>query len=358
LVLWIGTAIAFPWLHRQIAAFVDRIVLRRANYATVIDGLSVALTGCESEGAVLRRVRATLEPALSAESVQCRSAASGPPRAAEVLIPTAEEPRTVLTIGRLAGGRRLLSDDIVMLDRVALAAARRIDAVRLNDERYARLMREREISALAAEAELKALRAQINPHFLFNALTTLGYLIQSTPNRAFEMLMHMTTLLRSALRSEGEFTTLRHERELVNCYLEIERERFEERLRTEVDVPDELLDVTIPSLIVQPLVENAIKHGIARSRDGGRVVVRARLEKEHGAHVRITVSNSGAPLHGRTPEPEGGIGLKNVERRLHCYYGDTASLALATVDTGETVAEILVPVTSAPEVYEPSLVRQ
>jgi LytS/YehU family sensor histidine kinase len=355
LMLWIGTAFAFPWLRQRIAAFVDRIILRRANYATVIDRLAAALATCASEREVLSHVQAALEPALSAESVQCRSAASGPLRSDEVLLPTAEEPRTVLTIGRLTGGRRLLSDDIVMLERVALAAARRIDAVRLNDERYARLMREREINALAAEAELRALRAQINPHFLFNALTTLGYLIQSTPNRAFEMLMHLTTLLRSALRSEGEFTTLRHERELVNCYLQIERERFEERLQTEVDVPDELLDATIPSLIVQPLVENAIKHGIARSRDGGRIVVRARPEGERRTHVRITVSNTGAPLHGRTPGPEGGIGLKNVEHRLRCYYGDGASLALATAATGETVAEILVPVADVPEIHEPAL---
>ena len=93
------------------------------------------------------------------------------------------------------------------------------------------MLREREIRTLATEAELRALRAQINPHFLFNALTTIGYLIQDAPPRAFDTLMRLTTLLRGVLRSEGEFTTLGRERELVACYLQIEQERFEERLQ-------------------------------------------------------------------------------------------------------------------------------
>ncbi len=343
LALWVCTALVFPWLHHQIAVFVDRIVLRRANYATVSERLAATLQACDSEQAVLRDVCATLAPALSAEWVGPSSGFSVPSQSQEIAIPTAEEPRTVLRIGKLASGRRLLSDDIVMLERVALLAARRIDALRLGDERYARMLREREISTLAAEAELRALRAQINPHFLFNTLTTLGYLIQSTPARALDLLMHLTTLLRSALRSEGELTTLGHERELVECYLQIERARFEERLETAIDIPDALLGVTIPSLIVQPLVENAVKHGIAGSRNGGRVVVRARLVADPEDELRITVRNSGAPLRGRAPSAEGGIGLENVERRLHCYYGDAAGLTLTLDDTGETVAEIRMP---------------
>ena len=91
---------------------------------------------------------------------------------------------------------------------------------------------------LATEAELRALRAQINPHFLFNALTTIGYLIQNAPPRALDTLMRLTTLLRSVLRSDGEFTTLGRERELIECYLEIEHERFEERLRDRHRYPD------------------------------------------------------------------------------------------------------------------------
>jgi LytS/YehU family sensor histidine kinase len=252
----------------------------------------------------------------------------------------------VLTIGELKGGRRLLSDDRMMLERVSLLVARRIDALRISDERYERMLREREISTLAAEAELRALRAQINPHFLFNALTTLGYLIQQAPSRALDTLMRLTTLLRSVLRSEGEFTTLGHEQELIECYLQIERERFEERLDAHVDVPASLTGIAIPALIVQPLVENAIKHGIARAREGGHVLVSAHLDRP-GGDLRIVVRNSGAPLNGRTPSPGGGIGLQSVERRLRCYFGDEAGFTLTRADNGDTVAEIRLPAGAA-----------
>src|SRR5216117_2914281 len=116
-------------------------------------------------------------------------------------------------------------------------AARRIDAIRVTQERHEREIREREMGRLATEAELRALRAQINPHFLFNALTTIGYLIQKAPPRALETLLRLTALLRGVLRSEGEVTTLGRELELVESYLDIERARFEHRLRVTIDVP-------------------------------------------------------------------------------------------------------------------------
>jgi hypothetical protein len=343
--MWIGTALVFPWLRRRVSVFVDRVVLRRANYATLVDTLAATLQSCASEEAVLDHTCAVLAPALSADSVHWRiDRPATTPSAQEIAIPTTEEPQNVLTIGRLTGGRRLLSDDTILLDRVALLAGRRIDALRLSDERYERMLREREISTLAAEAELRALRAQINPHFLFNALTTLGYLIQHAPARALDTLLRLTTLLRAVLRSEGEFTTLGHEQQLIECYLQIERERFEERLDAVVDIPQALSGVAIPSLIVQPLVENAIKHGIAHARDGGRVIVSARLERDEAAPcLRILVRNTGALLNGRTPAAGSGIGLQNVQRRLHCYYGDAAVFTLTRSDAGETVAELRLP---------------
>jgi two-component system, LytTR family, sensor kinase len=358
LALWIGTALLVPWLRQQAAAFVDRVLLKRANYSALVDNLAATIQSCGSEEGVLRHVCEMLAPALSAESVTWR--ATDAPAATgthDVLVSTAEDPQNVLQIGELRGGRRLLSGDLMMLERVSLLAGRRIDALRLSDERYERMLREREISALAAQAELRALRAQINPHFLFNALTTLGYLIQQAPTRAVDTLMRLTTLLRSVLRSEGEFTTLGHERELIECYLQIERERFEERLDAHVDVPASLAGIAIPSLIVQPLVENAIKHGIARAREGGRVVVTARRDDTDN-QLRIVVRNTGAPLNGRTPSAGGGIGLQSVERRLQCYYGDAATLTLTRSDAGETVAELRLPAGHLPDEDEPVLTEQ
>src|SRR6266536_2963176 len=158
------------------------------------------------------------------------------PRAVTVSAPTAEPPRYRLLIGELAGGRRLLSDDLDFLESVALMVARRIDAVRVIHERCLRDLHEQEMRKLATEAELRALRAQINPHFLFNALTTIGYLIQTAPPRALQTLMRLTALLRAVLRSEGEFTTLGRELEVVESYLDIEHARFEQRLRVSIDV--------------------------------------------------------------------------------------------------------------------------
>jgi hypothetical protein len=347
LALWVGSALLVPWLWRQASAFVDRVLLKRANYRALVDDLASTIQGCASEAAVLRHVADALAPALSAESVSW-TAHSSPsiPGPHDIPIPTADAPQHVLTIGELKGGRQLLSDDRMMLERVSLLVARRIDALRISDERYERMLREREISTLAAEAELRALRAQINPHFLFNALTTLGYLIQQAPSRALDTLMRLTTLLRSVLRSEGEFTTLGHEQELIECYLQIERERFEERLDAHVDVPASLTDIAIPALIVQPLVENAIKHGIARSREGGRVLVSACLDRASD-ELRIVVRNSGAPLNGRTPSRGGGIGLQSVERRLRCYFDDAAGFTLTQADNGDTVAELRLPARAA-----------
>src|SRR5262249_37202262 len=142
--------------------------------------------------------------------------------AAATDVPVAEPPSFVIEVGDLVGGRRLLSDDRAALDAVAALAGRRIEAIRRTRARHTRDLGEQEIAKLATEAELRALRAQINPHFLFNALTTIGYLIQTAPPRAIDTLMRLTALLRSVLRSEGEFTTLGRELELVEAYLDIE----------------------------------------------------------------------------------------------------------------------------------------
>src|SRR6185295_13153416 len=176
-----------------------------------------------------------------------------------------------LSIRDLAGGRRLLSDDIVLLERSALFVTRRIDTVRSMEERYRHEVQEQEMRKLAAEAELRALRAQINPHFLFNALTTIGYLIQTSPERALGTLMRLSGLLRGVLRSGEEFVTIGEELDLIEAYLDIERARFEDRLRVCIDVPWELRQLSIPALVIQPLVENAIKHGISECLSGGEV---------------------------------------------------------------------------------------
>jgi signal transduction histidine kinase len=340
--LWVLSTYSFPVVRSLVNRFVDRVVLSRVDYARLVDEVTATLQDASTESDVLDRPCRLLEPALSASRVQWHERSDAQERHATVVsIPTTEAPHYLLSVSRLISGRRLLSDDVALLERVAALMGRRIDAMRLTGERYERVLREREMRGLATEAELRALRAQIHPHFLFNALTTIGYLIQEAPSRALDTLLRLTTLLRGVLRTDGEFTTLRREMELVECYLEIERERFEERLRVTLQVPSDLIDLELPTLVIQPLVENAIKHGIAHSVSGGEVSVEA-VRDDHG-FVRIMVRNTGAPFRGRTPNTAGGVGLRNVERRLVSHYGEAASLAIGTAANGETVAEVRLP---------------
>jgi signal transduction histidine kinase len=376
--LWVVTALLYPLLRRAVVRFVDAVILRRADYEAMRVELAQRLLACESVEAVLAEVCARLAEALTAREINWRSLTeestavgnSGPllpvisqtrvakparrmgefaPAATTVLIPTGEAPQYQLLVGELAGGRRLLSDDQALLETVALMAARRIDAVRVVHERCERDLHEQEMLKLATEAELRALRAQVNPHFLFNALTTIGYLIQTAPDRALQTLLRLTALLRGVLRKgDGEFCTLGEEIELVEAYLDIERARFEDRLRVLLDVPQELRRLRVPALLLQPLVENAIKHGIAPLRAGGEVVVLARLA-HGGEQLQLRVSDTGqgaseqALAHGR----QQGVGLANVEQRLKRHFGRAATFSLRSAPGVGTTVELSLPANAA-----------
>ena len=277
LTLWIGTTLLYPWLRKQIVRFVDAVLLGRTDYGAIRGAVAQEMAAEGSAEAVLGLACSRLAEALNARRVEWHATSETGTRSVAALsvpVPTAEGPSYVITVHDLAGGRRLLSDDEALAEAIAALAGRRLDSLRLD-----------EIHKLTAEAELRALRAQINPHFLFNALNTIGYLIDAAPQRAVETLMQLTALLRGVLRSDGGFTTLGREIDLVEHYLEIERERFEERLHVVIDVPSSLRRVRVPALIVQPLVENAIKHGIGPSAPGGDVEIRAAVNGADRLHV-------------------------------------------------------------------------
>lgn len=360
--LWVATSLVSPWLHRLIVRFVDHSLLGRTDYAALAAGIGQGLPARSTIDGVLDMVAERLAPALDARRVwweEDGAAAGGESaRTTQATVPTTDLPRYVVNVGELTGGRRLLSDDLALVETVVATAARRIDQIRLTHERYEVQLREEEMQKLTAEAELKALRAQVNPHFLFNALTTIGYLIESAPPRAMNTLMQLTALLRGVLRSEGDFTTLGREIELVEHYLKIEHERFEERLRVRVDVPQALRHSRIPALVIQPLVENAIKHGVAPSTTGGDVEVTAWLDQgQDGERLHVSVRNTGAPLHpGALRDlglPADGfaqgakVGVDNVRRRLAGHYGAHAALTLATEPGRGTIAELIVPLAEA-----------
>jgi signal transduction histidine kinase len=364
LALSTATALSYPVMRRATGWFVDFVLLKRPDASELRAEITRRLIACDTSDDVLKLVTDSLAPALSAGRVSWDVSAEAAPgqdlvrlpdrserSGVEVSVPTVEPPHFVLKFDSLGGGRRILSDDVALLESVALAAARRLDALRWIHERCERDLREELVAKLATEAELRALQAQLNPHFLFNALNTLGYLMKASPDRARSTLLDLTKLLRAVLkRSGGEVATLGQEIELVESYLAIERARFEERLRLRVDVPLSLRSLPVPPLLVQPLVENAIKHGISPRREGGEIVVRAWLEEPPGEAARvetlvIEVADTGvgasemAVAAGRAR----GVGLSNVEKRLYAHYGTRAGLSVVSQSGQGTRATLRLP---------------
>ncbi|HEU4643605.1 MAG TPA: histidine kinase [Gemmatimonadaceae bacterium] len=222
-----------------------------------------------------------------------------------------------------------------------VAAATTIDSLgrlRAQELRAARLA-----SELTA-AQLGALKMQLHPHFLFNTLHAITVLIREDPPAATRTVTRLGELLRLTLsRARHTEVALAHELELVRLYLEIEGTRFQDRLVVTYDVAPETLRARVPDLVLQPLVENAIRHGIAPRAAAGRVVVHAR--RDDGTLV-IEVRDDG-PGPGRAPSGPGGIGLSTTRERLRTLYGASHALELLEAPGGGCIARLVVPFQSA-----------
>jgi hypothetical protein len=185
--------------------------------------------------------------------------------------------------------------------------------------------------------ELEALQARINPHFLFNTLNSIAALIREDPQRAEAMTLQLSALFRYTLQAPKRgLVTLQEEAFIVEGYLAIEQERLGERLAYRLDLDPALLQVRLPALILQPLVENAVKHGIATAVAGGEVVVRGWLE-DRAVHLTVVDSGDGTGAAGGT-----GEGLENVRRRLRGAFGRSARVTLHHQD-GRTEAHLTFP---------------
>ncbi|MDG4816150.1 histidine kinase [Micromonospora sp. WMMD956] len=194
-----------------------------------------------------------------------------------------------------------------------------------------------------ARAEVRALRAQISPHFIYNALTAIGSFVRTDPERARELILEFAEFTRYSFRAHGEFTTLAEELRSIDRYLTIERARFGDRLQVRLQIAPEVLPVTLPFLCLQPLVENAVRHGLSRKPGPGMVSIEAR---DAGAECHITVEDDGvgmdpttltagiAELAGAgsdpTDDPGQHVGLSNVDERLRSAFGDRFGLVVET----------------------------
>ncbi len=209
-------------------------------------------------------------------------------------------------------------------------------------------LRESQLETELARAQLETLRLQIQPHFLFNTLHSIAALVRRKSNdRALDMVIGLSELLRSTLdRSERSRVPLSEDLDFVRRYIELQRARFADRLSVSYDVAENCLDLPVPNFLLQPLVENAIRHGIARRAAPGHLAIRARLE---GDYLRIEVTDNGVGLPETFESTEHqGLGLNNTRSRLLQLYGERASLAVRSRSAGGVAAIVTIPTEHRP----------
>lgn len=194
------------------------------------------------------------------------------------------------------------------------------------------------LKTMAKEAELKALQTQINPHFLFNALHTTSFFVRKDPNKAREIIIDLSTYLRYNLENSCKLVPLEMELEQVKAYFNIEKARFGEKISLNIHVDENVKNISIPSLIIQPLVENSIKHGLLKKREGGFVNIIAKKENEG---CFITIEDNGIGIDQKIIDNlddriDKNIGLKNVHNRIKLIYGK--GLIVEKLETGTKIS--------------------
>jgi LytS/YehU family sensor histidine kinase len=284
-----------------------------------------------NEGDLLERAESSLSYIFQSKACIDRSAAAGDTVELSVPLVTNGTHWGLLRILPRADEVPFLSEDADLLRMLAQTLGSMLESQGLRTEKAGLQQREQQLALNAAQSELKALRAQINPHFLFNALNTITALIPKKPGQAEQTVEQLAEIFRySVRRSDHEWVRLGEEMDFVRSYLDIEQARFGERLQVRIDVEPRIAETRVPAMVVQTLAENAVKHGIASVKGSGLIVITAKLD---GGNVRVAVQDNGAGFQtsggaGTLPEPtsSGGYGLKNVQERLRAHYGSAARL--------------------------------
>ena len=351
-----------PWLSGWISARLDRHWLGRAISPAQAQRLFLAGVGSATSEEELLRIAedrlATIFPAGRPPDSRRRAvrvvlgrdspAASGPGAQLEVPLVVQGERAGTIQIPTPPDARPLLSEDQALLGSLGEALSLALEALRLRERKLAQERAEQELRVLTSRAELRALRAQINPHFVFNALNAIAELIATDPGKAERTVERLAEVLRYTLRrSETEWVRVDEELALVRAYLEVERIRFGKRLELRVEIGEGAGETLLPAMVVQTLAENAVKHGIAPRPGPGRVEVRA---TRVGGTLRVEVRDSGPGfLAAGLAAPGAGLGLKNVQERLAGYFGEAG---LLRVERDEEEAMTVVTL-STPAVLEP-----
>ncbi len=323
-----GLAIlAYPAIAQRMGAWAENSLFRRKNVqdatravgALEADGESTFLTGAAGVIAEFvsaahwellgadSKVRVAKPETIPAPGMEALHAAGHGWSEAVVPLRDGVGAQRLLLLGARDGGRRYLSVDLADLELLATAVGRRVEAMRRGEQ-----------DSLLRDSEIAALRAQINPHFLFNALNALNAIIPAGATAARKTLLNLADIFRYSLSSKQQLVSLADEIDIVEAYLQIERLRLADRLTTRIEIDEGVRFNRVPALSIQPLVENAVKHGVSRKADGGEVRVSA-CEESGGLRVEVADNGPGFDTHA---QPGGGHGLRSVERRLQlCYEG-------------------------------------
>jgi two-component system, LytTR family, sensor kinase len=351
-IVWIGI-ICYAKITMLSDWLVDRQIFRQADYQRALksfretiaaesEPIRIFQTGEELVRSALRIADAAIR---ANDTTEIESAG---PVCSEWIFPIqkGEEP-AVLCMVISPGLRRhtLFNAEIDFLREVCLAIGRRLEAAEREKENIERARREAQLVKQLVEAELRALRAQINPHFLFNSLNSVAALIAADPQAAEEMIIRLSKIFRHVLTyHDRPFSSVNEEISFLETYLEIEKVRFGERLQVRFDVQEAVAQLSVPTLILQPLVENSIKHGLGPKVGENQLTIRARKQTEY---LELTVEDNGvgasAPrkLSGRNST---GLGLRNVEERLQTVYHGNARFSFESEPRTGSRAQILIPI--------------
>jgi hypothetical protein len=308
-------------LGGRLQLLLTRKVFRRPEREPVIAALADAGARAGSEQELFRQAASLIGGFVGAEQASIVAAdATEPWIEASIPLRFAKGDEARLLLGRRKGGRLYLSEDLQELTRLGAVVVGEVERLRHS-----------ELQRLVSQAELRALQSQINPHFLFNALNTLYGTIPRQAAEARRITLDLAEIFRYFLQTDRGFIPLAEEMRIVRAYLEIEALRLGDRLRIEIEVEAAAEPVLIPVLSVQPLVENAVKHGIAGRAAGGSVRLTARATEQC---LIVEVKDDGG---GFSKGSAGGVGLENVRKRLQLCYGDEAALRIESSSRGSKI---------------------
>jgi len=332
-----------PWADSALGRLVDRLFLRRRYTpadaeALVVRELQVAVTEDDLRG----RAERSLSDVFACVADVRFEWPSG--KADDQGMVAVMEGLGHVILKPRASGIPYMTDDRRLLDSLARTLAVVLENVRFRQQQARQLEREQQLRLLASRAELKALRAQINPHFLFNALNAIASFLPSRPDLAEDAIEQLAQVFRYTLRkSEGEWARLDEEAEFAIAYLRLEQARFAERLQVELAVDSAANQVSVPAMCIQPLIENAIRHGTSMVEGTGFVALRISV---NGSTASIEVCDNGPGFPaGFSLAGSMGHGLRNVAERLKGYYGDSAQLHW---ESGSNRTRVLLQVPRAP----------